>query len=566
MPTAPVSERMLTSVRRRLSLRDFGRSVYMCGCGLALAYLIALVASRLTGVWTQLFAWESLLVIPVGALLLGAVFQRRTAREVAARAVDQAIGSRDLYLTLSLLERAAGEYQPLVVAAAEQRAATVDPSQVVPFGWQRRHWHFVWLSAVAAIAVFWLPQFDPFGKVAQASLSTERKDRLEESRRQTKLRVAEVQKELEEQADDSETEAAIQQLQLAFNKMQPKQKQLNFESLADEQQRLAQQWKQLASDPLQKLLKSPSSASQKFGAGEEEVMQKWNQDLQAGSTAGMQQELEDLKEKLQKLAKTNDPLEKSQLQKEVKERLETLQKFAQKNLENQKLAASLQRAMSQMDLSSLDDLSADALQGALESLELSELELDQLAQSAQDLKKLEEALKTLQMAKRLNEFDQLDGQQCQQCKSLSDYEKLYKEMLARCQGQCQGEGQCAGCGQCQGNGKQAGNGNGAGMGGAGTGQGNIAPEDNSISTEFQNDLAKSAVTAGKVLMSMKSRGLGERGNANIDYQTLIQQVQQGSSEAILQEQIPPGYHDGIKSYFDTLKPAAPPPERGASAP
>ena len=35
--------------------------------------------------------------------------------------------------------------------------------------------------------------------------------------------------------------------------------------------------------------------------------------------------------------------------------------------------------------------------------------------------------------------------------------------------------------------------------------------------------------------------------------SLIQKVKQGSSEAILQEQIPPGYHEGIKSYFDNLE-------------
>ncbi|OYW21188.1 MAG: hypothetical protein B7Z55_06050, partial [Planctomycetales bacterium 12-60-4] len=65
---------------------------------------------------------------------------------------------------------------------------------------------------------------------------------------------------------------------------------------------------------------------------------------------------------------------------------------------------------------------------------------------------------------------------------------------------------------------------------------------------------KSAVTAGKVLMSMSSQGRGEKGNAVVDYKTLVQQVRQGASEAILQEQVPPGYHEGIKSYFDALKP------------
>jgi hypothetical protein len=93
------------------------------------------------------------------------------------------------------------------------------------------------------------------------------------------------------------------------------------------------------------------------------------------------------------------------------------------------------------------------------------------------------------------------------------------------------------------------------MGGPGQGEGNIAPEDYSRNQEFQSETSKSAVQAGKVLLSMKSKGLGEKGQAVQDYRGLLQQIKQGASEAILQEQIPPGYHEGIQSYFDTLEPA-----------
>jgi hypothetical protein len=32
----------------------------------------------------------------------------------------------------------------------------------------------------------------------------------------------------------------------------------------------------------------------------------------------------------------------------------------------------------------------------------------------------------------------------------------------------------------------------------------------------------------------------------------LQQVKQGATEAILQERVPPGYHSGIRKYFDEL--------------
>jgi hypothetical protein len=60
------------------------------------------------------------------------------------------------------------------------------------------------------------------------------------------------------------------------------------------------------------------------------------------------------------------------------------------------------------------------------------------------------------------------------------------------------------------------------------------------------------VTAGKVLLSVKTKGLSDKGDASKEYKKLIQKVKQGYSEAILQEQVPPGYHEGIKSYFDNL--------------
>lgn len=555
MPTAPKSVKLLQHVTQRLRWQSFMTALnwsLAISCGI---YLLALLTVRLTGFFADYLTPASLGVIPAAALLAATIFHRRPDIREAAHIVDQTSGMRDLYLTLSLLDTAAGEYQPLVVQSAEAYAVKVQPTQVVPFAWQRKHWRTVGLAGLVGLAMVLVPQLDPFGKVAAASLSTERQERLNEGRLATQLRIAELKKEEAEHDDATETDQSIDQLKLTFNKMQPQEKRLNFESLMDRQRELAEQWKKLSTDPLQNLLKQSPQAQQQFGQAEDEMLQKWNKDLQSGSTEGLQQELQSLKDQLQKLAKTQDPLEKQELQKQIQKKLETLEKFAQKNLDSKPLASALQRAMQQMDLSSLDELSSDALEGAMESLELSEMELEQLAQTAQELKKLEEALKTLRMAKRLNDFEKLDGKECQKCKSLSDYEKLYKEMLSKCEGgQCQGEGKCAGCGQCKG-GKLAGSGNGSGMGGRGTGEGNIAPEDDSISTEFQTEQSKSAVTAGKVLLSMKSKGQGERGNVAVDYQQLLEQVKLGVSEAILQEQVPPGYHDQIKKYFDALEPA-----------
>lgn len=558
MPEAPQSTQLLHRVARRLWARAFVHRGYQ---GLLISggiYLALLLVSRLTGWGAPWFAWPlttlpsqlTLATVPVAALLVAFLGSRRPAVAGTARVIDQAAGSRDLYLTLAQLGHAAGEYQSLVVQAAEERAATINPTTVVPWGWKRTHaWGLV-LPAAIMLALVLVPQLDPFGQVAQAALTTQRQQRLVDSRQQTKLRIAELQKDTEEAAA-SPVDVAIDQLKLAYNKMQPQQKPLNLESLQDQQQRLGELWKQQSSKTLEKLQQGASETQQGFGADEQEQMRKLSRELQEGSTKELDEQLKKLRDELQQLSKTRDPVEQQQKRQEIREELERLEKLAREGLDHAPSAAALARALQQLDLSQMDELSSEAMEGAMESLELSEMELKKLAQAAKDMKKLDQALKSLQMAKKLNQRDQLDGKQCQSCKSLKDYEDLYRKMLS----QCQGEGKCAGCGQCQSqaNGSKAGKGNGPGTGGAGIGQGGRPPEDPSVTNEFETELSPSALRAGKMLMSMKSKGLGENGQARRDYQSLMQQVRQGASEAIEQEQIPPGYHDGIKRYFDAVE-------------
>lgn len=540
MAEAPQSVRLLSAVGWRLRVRGFERTAYgilLAALGIDLA---ALAVGRLTGFGHEWMSWEVFVAVPALGFVLALVLHRRPKVQDAARAVDQSVGAQDLFLTLSLLDNAAGEYQPLVVRDAENRAVKIRPAAVVPFAWQARHWHIIWLPAAVVAAMIFLPQLDPFGQVEASTLTTRRKERLLETRRETQLRIAEVQKAAEEGTEGAATDKAVDDLKMTFNKMQPQEKRLNLESLMDEQKRLGELWRKLSDDELQNLMKTAQRTNQQFGSGDQEQMKKWTEELQAGSTDGLKDAMKELKDELQQLAKTEDPVKKEELKRDIQEKLKQLEKFAEKSLDNKKLAAALQRAKNQLDLSSLDELSDEALEAAMESLELSEMELEQLAEAAKDLKRLEEALKTLQSAKRLNEHEKLDGEACKKCNSMADYAKLYQEMLAQCQGQG-GEG--------------PGQESNSGMKGPGTGKGGVAPEADDVTDQFQTELSKSAVAAGKVLMSMSSQGKGEKGNAVVDYKALVQQVRQGASEALQQEQVPPGYHEGIKSYFDALKPA-----------
>ena len=53
-------------------------------------------------------------------------------------------------------------------------------------------------------------------------------------------------------------------------------------------------------------------------------------------------------------------------------------------------------------------------------------------------------------------------------------------------------------------------------------------------------------------MKWKSKGIGKTGKAKEEYSNSIKKVKQGISEAILKEQVPPGYHESIQKYFDNI--------------
>jgi hypothetical protein len=246
--------------------------------------------------------------------------------------------------------------------------------------------------------------------------------------------------------------------------------------------------------------------------------------------------MQDIKQALQKLAQTKDPVKRSELMQQLKERLQDLEKLAEKKLHNDELASALERAMQQLELAEQNDLSQDALESAMESLELTQAEMKDLEQTLKDLKELEQALKTIQQAKKLNEKEKLDGEKAGECKTLEDYEALYAKLLAEGLGGEPDEPK-----------------EGEGMGQRGFGKGGEAPENDAIETDFRKEQSKSAVVAGKMLMSMQQKGEAEKGEIVRDYKALVQNVKQGAMEALNTEQIPPGYHESIKSYFDALE-------------
>ncbi|MCA8999353.1 MAG: hypothetical protein KDA80_20330, partial [Planctomycetaceae bacterium] len=385
------------------------------------------------------------------------------------------------------------------------------------------------------LGAFFVPTLDPFGHVAEAKEAQESHRVLEQTRKATEARKAQLaQKDIEKENSD-EVEKALEGLQTGFQKLKKGEAKQNLKRLNEHQEEIGELYRKLNSGELKSLF-DKMEGEQQFGQlHDQEMFRQWQKELQQGSSEKLQQSLEGIKNDLEKLAKTDDPVAKSELERKLQKKMKELSDFASKKAGSQSLNAALQRAMEQMESARKEGMSQEAMKAIQESLAVAQKECQMLAQSARDLQDLEEALQMISMSKQLAADDQLDGEMFDGEMSLEDYAEMYAELM----------------GMSQGNG---GDENGNGTGGRGMGEGGVVDEDDDANTDFVDEKSKSAIQKGKILLSMKTKGLSDTGDIkDEDYKRIVGEIRQSLEDVIDQEEIPPGYIDGIKKYFDTLE-------------
>ncbi len=535
MSDFPNSSALLRRVFWRLYVVKIAWRTFVWFVALSVVYAILFLVARLTGLIPDVFAPATLGWIPGGALLLALLTSRRPTVEAAARCTDSQQRTHDLFLTLTMLDRCTGDYKPLVGRDAEQRARSIKPSSVVPFAWETP----ALVSALSmpaivgllALGVLFIPALDPLGYKAQAKEQEVLQKRIAESRKETEKRKTQIEKQKDLDNENSEdVTQALEKLVADFQKMRKNEKIENAQRLAVNQKALGEKWRKLNAEQLKDLM-NEGELDQRFGGQDAEQMREWQRELQQGSSESFEKALDELQEELQQLAKTEDPIERSELLKKIEKKLREASDFATDKAGSQPMAAALQRALDQMEAlkaAESNELSSEALQALQESLELSQAEAQELAQAARDAKSLEEALELISMAKQLNGQEMLDGEMGEGMQSIEDYAELYAQMMGE-----MGEG-----GPPE---------------GEGMGEGGVAPEDDSVQTDFVDERSKSAVQKGKILLSMKTKGLSDTGEARKEYRAIVSDIKQGVAEAIEQEQIPPGYRDAIQKYFDQFE-------------
>ncbi len=544
----PTTQMLLSRIAARKRLALFGVRFYQASLVLAAFFGLLILVSRLLDWNATWFTWRTLLLVPPLAAIAAFGLTRRVQAAEAARLVDTRMGTKDLFLTSAMLDTAPGAYKPLVSKQAQDTAQSVQPRAILPFDWSARTLRIT-ATMVVLLAATFIPTFDLFGHGEQRRQTIDQRRNLEEQKRLTEERVKTLQQRPLTEQTSEQVRSALEQLKQSLRQMKRDEPRLNLNRLKQQHQTIGKKWRQASKQNLARSQRQETM--QQFGGADQRQAQQWQQQLRKGDASGLKQQMQQIRQTAKKLADTKDPIEKQQLRSQMQRQLQDLAEFTQNNGSSPALNAALRQAMEQLQMARQEGLSSESLEAFDESMQLSELEMEALAQAIRNQAALERALEALQLAKQLNAEDPLDGEACESCKTMQDYAELYKKLMAggACSA-CKGKG--GACAMCNGTGR--GSGRGAGMGGSGIGRGNIAPEDPDAKTDFTPEKSRSAMTAGKILMQWKTKELAPAGEAELNYNEALEQVKQGYSEAVLQEQVPPGYHEAIRKYFDTLEP------------
>lgn len=489
-------------------------------------YGLALLVSRLLALLPGWFSLLTLAIFAACTLVPAWIFYPRSKITDAARLADAKLGTHDLFLTASLIEHSLGAYQELVVKEAESRAAKVIPNKIAPFTWQRDIFTLCAALAILGVAVKVLPQCDPFGLHQQQRQLAQQREHEREISKATQARAALLEQ--KRSGEDSDlVKKAVANLEKVFQNAKPNDKNGTMSRLNEQQKIFGQLWKQASEEKLKNALNIPP-ASQNFGLTDPAKSEQMRTDLQKGDVSSANRELEELKKKAEELASAKDPVEREKLRQELMDRLQSLKDTMDQQLGSQALDSDMQRALEQLAMSNTPELSNQSLKDLSDSLTLSQKELSELANEMSDMKNIEDALKALQLAKTLDGMQPLDGQDFGKLGDLEAYAGF-------CEGKCNSLCEEPGIGM-----------------GPGHGYGPRPYGDDNAASNFKPEKAPSMLQPGKLLMQWKTREVSDAGPAREEYLQAVQDVRQQASEAVVEEQIPPGYQAAIKKYFDTL--------------
>ena len=502
------------------------------GAGFALAGACAVLAGRLTGAIPEgTFGFETLLFPVALGVVFGTLFHKRVDTAEAAKIADDALGAKDLFQTALAIKDPERGYAKLPLADAEREAKRIVPADALPFSFQRELWALGAGLAVMALCLAFVPRLDPFGRDAARKRAEENKKRSEKIAKQVKRRLDSLKK--ADMKNSPEVERLLAEVKQRFAALRKSRRAENEKSLRQAKAAIDNLWKRKAEQRLRD--KSLSSMSKRFGALDAK-RREWLNQIKKRDYSGVMKEARELRRLAAEIAKTTNPEERKRKEEELKKRLQKLSDFVASKCGSKNCQNALKNALEQLSMSGMNGVDRNAAMKSLaDAMNLSERELQKLQQMANDLSDLEMASKACQMARELNNLKKAMAANQSGMQSMDDYAKFYEECVR----------------QCQGNGEK-GTGKGKGQGDPGGGGGK-AEENDKAKTAMTDEKSKSRLQPGKILMRWNVKGMGKTGTVDENYKSSVEKVKQDANEAILKEEVPPGYHETIKKYFKDMK-------------
>lgn len=565
-------QRLVDRVVARLWISAVGETWLRLMLWLGSACFAALLIRRLSGLGPEWSSAEVAFGVPVLAGLIAAIAAQRPTVLAAARKIDVCCETSDLFLTHAQLESSAGEYQSAIAQQAEVLAEELWPSVIVPWCWQRPVARLAIAVATLVLAFLFLPQLDPFGNVDSTTAAVAVRRDLQDSRRETAIRTAELSLRRASSELLNETEASLVELAAELRQLTADRTLTGFENLEDRQREIEAHWREARSDDGISRLLEQADSNQFFGASENRGKQ-WARELADGRTGSLDEAFESLQNRLEKLASAEDGVKRQALEKQVRQQIAGLQRFAGNQLQSQSAEAAMKRAMSQLDSARLNpDLETEATEAARDSIELGREELHELAKNAEQLASLEKALKAIQSAKQLTQDGTRQSSDQNQA-AIQEFVDQYAMMEAEGakqkgdqvgvdEGKSKSPGQqvasAAGQSDSKGPGKgrvksQGDSGNRASKISSERGPGRAASRENNLAkSDFRDARERANLDASRRLLAIRRQGISDTGETTQEYRQLVRSLQERVITAIEVEEIPPGYVSGIRSYFDSL--------------
>ena len=252
------------------------------------------------------------------------------------------------------------------------------------------------------------------------------------------------------------------------------------------------------------------------------LMQEIAQKLKEGQFEAAAKKLGDLAKALEKQKLSGKDMKR--LQKELKMMSERLKKMPGLRKTLQKAAASL---------------SDKDVRKALEQMQMAKVKMEDMKAAQDQLEMMEEAFGKVAKIKRGFGGEPRRWQFCRNCGAqLRTEQEIWSGFCERCR--------LAGLERQEG---------GGGFGGPGIGRGGNPGEIGAPPVDFESSKIRGMLGKGKILGVMTFRGEGEKGEVTVDYVETFMEYRQKAEDALEKEEIPHGYKDYVRQYFDAVKPA-----------